>query len=415
MEIIFLSNQLYDFPLKTNKWQVSTRVAERGHQVLFVDPPIRFRKFVKQIFQGRWSLRRILTFIYHPQGNLTVYTPVGVLPKLGPFGRNFGNGLLNLNRRLHLWRIKRLLAASSSPVLWVYHVEMDGLEDYIATIPHDLLIYDCVDNYPAFPRYRDKPKLKDWIVRREEWLARKADLIFTTAPGLQEKLSRFNKNTFYIGNAGDYVRFAQVQSSRQKGGQAPFKVQNPLSGIPKPIIGFTGAIDSYKVNLPLLVKIAEAYPNYSLVLIGPRGVAGAEPNLSALESFSNVYLLGPKPYEAMPQYFSHFDVYIIPYNLNEYTLGGCFPVKFFDALAAGLPTVVTNLPCYQDFTNICYVAKNDDDFVRLVRIAVEENSPEKISARQKIAKEHSWDKKVKKMLEIVDSFNSGRGQISRPL
>ncbi len=437
MQIIFLSNQLFDYPLKTNKWHVATRMAALGHNVLFVDPPIRFRKFLKQIFQGRWPLRRILTFIHRPRRNmssqkgstigeksssrnfitrgdfyknLTVYTPVGLIPFSGGiFGlptswtivQRFGKRLRLLNQRFHIRRIKKLLDLSPkpyplNPVLWIYHIEVGGLEKYIEEIPHDFLIYDCVDNYPAFPRYRRDPELKNWIVKREEWLAKKADLVFTTAPGLQEKLSKLNKNTFYVGNAGDYNRFAEIRNPKSEI-RNKFKIPNS-----KPIIGFTGAVDGYKVNLPLLVKIAQAYPNYSLILIGPTGVADDEPNLKELKSLPNVQILGEKPYEEMPKYFSQFDVYIIPYNLNEYTVGGCFPVKFFDALAAGLPTIVTNLPCYRDFSDVCYIAKNDDDFVRLIKIAVEENSPEKISARQKIAKENSWDKKVDKMVRVVE-------------
>lgn len=444
MTVIFLSNQLFDYPLKTNKWHVATRVAERGHRVLFVDPPIRFRKFLKQIFQGRWPLRRILTFTYCPwgklasresstpgenltshnssalRGNLVIYTPVGLipfsrggkrpLPNLAPNGAVFGKRLNLLNQRFHLGRIRKLLSSFSpltpypSPhILWVYHVEIDNLEDYVAAIPHDFLVYDCVDNYSGFPRYRSKPELKDWIIEREKWLAKKADLVFTTAPGLQEKLSKLNKNTFYVGNAGDFERFADkpAEGKTVVGGK-PFGLTEEPEGLV--VVGFSGAIDNYKVNLPLLVKVAKAYPNYSLILIGPTGVADDEPNLKELKSLPNVKLLGVKPYEQMPQYFSQFDVYIIPFNLNEYTLGGCFPVKFFDALAAGLPTVVTGLPCYQEFSDVCYIAKDDSDFVSLIKTAVKENSTEKISERQKVAKENSWDKKVEKMLEIVQSF-----------
>ncbi len=416
MRIIFLSNQLFDYPLKTNKWHVATRVAALGYDVLFVDPPIRFRKFVKQVFQGRWSLRRILTFTYRPRKdpegslykNLIVYTPVGLTPfgnnnlECGfscPFGQQIVQFLRLLNQRFHIKRIKNLLTLypkpyTLNPVLWIYHVEMGGLEEYIEKIPHDLLIYDCVDNYPAFPRYRDKPELKSWIVEREKWLAKNADLIFTTAPGLQERLSKLNKNTFYVGNAGDFERFAEIPG---KDSLPPHLITSS-----SPVIGFSGALDGYKVNLPLLVKITKAYPNYSLVLIGPTGVADDEPNLKELKSLAKVQLLGEKPYEEMPEYFSQFDVYIIPYNLNEYTLGGCFPVKFFDALAAGLPTVVTDLPCYQDFSEVCYIARDEDDFVRSIKLAVEENSAEKICQRQKVAKQNSWNNKVERMLNLVE-------------
>ena len=44
------------------------------------------------------------------------------------------------------------------------------------------------------------------------------------------------------------------------------------------------------------------------------------------------------------------------------------------------------------------------DFIRLFKAALEENSTDKISARQEVAKENSWENKVVRMLEIVRSF-----------
>ena len=40
---LILSNQPFDFELKTNKWHIADKLAKRGHNVLFVDPPLRFK------------------------------------------------------------------------------------------------------------------------------------------------------------------------------------------------------------------------------------------------------------------------------------------------------------------------------------------------------------------------------------
>ncbi len=436
MKFIFLSNQLFDYPLKTNKWHVATRVAERGHDVLFVDPPIRLRKLVKQVVQGRWPLNRLLTQVQpyrrldpvkgwtlhkvQPSGRvgeLTVFTPVTRSVSEQPDLTDF-----NI-RRL---RNQKPNFFDGDSVLWVYNPSM---LDYVKKIPHKLLVYDCVDDYPSMANYQ-RLDLSEKIAEQEQVIAEKADLVFATTRFLADKLSAWNNNVHYVGNAGDYNRFAWVQDSdvqnriiRHSGLLAvhptwccgdpeltdpDFRQDDTLStikggfrAIPQPRIGFTGAIDAYKVNLPLLVKIAKEHSDKSLVLIGPQGVADDQPDLSKLRQMGNVHFLDQKPYEQMPAYFSGFDVYIIPYNLNDYTLKGCFPVKFLDALAAGLPTVVTNLPAYQDFAGVCYIAKNDAQFSQLVQKALDENSQERVEARKNVAKENSWDKKVAKMVALV--------------
>ena len=180
-------------------------------------------------------------------------------------------------------------------------------------------------------------------------------------------------------------------------------VHQQLKNIPHPRIGFTGAIDDYKVNLPLLVKIAKDHSDKSLFLVGPTGVADTQPDLRELKELDNVYFVGKRPYHEMPSFHAGFDVFIIPYNLNDYTLKGCFPVKFLNALAAGLPVVVTNLPAYEDFRDICYIAQDEKDFSSLIQRALSEDSQERRKARMRVARENSWNNKVEKMLHIISS------------
>ena len=469
MKVIFLSNQLFDFPLKTNKWHVATRVAKRGHQVLFVDPPIRLRKLAKQVFEGRWSLRRILTGSYglevgsrakekpsrfkdsnlegwgigvgggsvglkragnspepdsrlrqetgsspcQPFSSLTVFTPLTRSVSESP-------NLIDFNVNRVRSRFPELFDGSA--ILWVYNPAMI---EYIEKIPRRLLVYDCVDDYPSMANYA-RLGLSEKIARREREVATRADVVFATTRRLAQKLSKYNNNVHYVGNAGDYNRFSPVGKIRlferfkrvqpapgglnpsfdiaRGRGEGVWKRVEPWEGfnpIGKPRIGFTGAIDEYKLNLPLLVRIAKTYPDHSLVLIGPQGVADSQPDLFELKKLPNVHIIEQRPYEEMPAFFAGFDCYVIPYNLNDYTLKGCFPVKFFDALAAGLPTIVSNLLDYEPFADVCYIAKSDEEFSKAIQIALLEDSPEKIQARMCIARENSWDKKVDRMLGIV--------------
>ncbi len=391
LNIICLSNQLWDFPLPTNKKHVMSRLEKMGHNVLFVDPSINTgRLFLRQILKGQWGIKRLVTQTYE-EGNATIYTPLNVMPS--------GDA----TSKLHAKRIAQLASKKFDPslktVLWVYHVEAVGLENYINYIPHDLLIYDCVDNYAAFPEnslFYSATVGKAKIIEQEAYLAKKADIVFATAPGLVEKLKAYRDEVFYTPNVGNFPKFSKSPSLKDK-------IPADLEEIRRPRIGFTGAIDEYKFDLELVKKSARENPNYSFVIIGPMALKDREATAEelGLQNFPNIYFLGSRPYEELEYYYAGFDAFIIPFQLNEYTVGGCFPIKFHDSLAAGLPTVVTDLPAYAPFKDVCYIAKSEEDFSRLIGTALKEDSAEKIKIRQQVAKENDWDGKVARLLEII--------------
>jgi len=383
MDFIILSNQCFDSPLKTNKWQIATRLAKLGHKVLFVDPPIRIRKALKLLLIGHISPISLINGYKKVTENLYVFMPITQSPTEKPnlFFFNFPK-LLKLLNKLNFRNF----------VLWVYHQVMT---DYVDKLKYKLLIYDCVDEYSKFPNFVERG-LAEYVSEKEEYVARKANIVFATTENLVKKMKQFNKNVYFTPNVGDYERFKVV-------GTGSLKVPAELAKLNKPIIGFTGAIDEYKLNLNLVLNCAKTYPKYSFVLVGPIGVSESKVPilLKELKALKNVYFLGEKPYEQMPSYFEGFDVYTIPYNLNEYTVGGCFPVKFHDALSAGLSTVVTSLPSYKPFKDVCYIANNDSDFVNLIQVALNENSKEKVRARREVGRKNNWSEKVKSQLGYI--------------
>ena len=407
MKFIILSNQYFDFELKTNKWHVATRLAQRGHEVVFVDPPLRF-KALKNFLTGKSAK---LFGVEEKANGLKVYKPVNLF-NFWPFS------IINTN--VHANAINNIFSDKSEPViLYIYHFDFPDLENFMKKINYDLSVYDCVDEYTAFPDYSHGKKVNpsliamvqsvddylkvhlnqsglagiNWVLHREKWLSDKCDLVFVSAPGLIQKFKDWGKNPHYLPNAAPAEVFDKPQSE--------FEEPEDIKNIPHPRIGFSGAIDTYKNNISLIEKSVEAYPDYHFVLIGPEKVSDPDLDLSRLKSKKNVHFLGIKPWEKTPAYFAYFDAYFIPYNLNEYTVKGCFPIKYFEALAAGLPTLVTNMPAYEGFDPDGYVAKSDGEFVSNIERALKENSAEKISARKIMAHNNSWNGKVDKILNLI--------------
>ncbi|MFC1722209.1 glycosyltransferase [Patescibacteria group bacterium] len=366
--VICLSNQLWDFPNWTNKRHVMYRLSKKGHNVVFVDPPINTgRVLFRQFQRGLWNVKRLFLQYVIDKSGVLVFTPLNTVP------------FPKITVPFHIRKIKKLAKKQFVParktVLWIYHVQIAGLEQYLKELDYDILVYDCVDNYDAFPQessFYATNVYKKALLKQEKMLAERSDIVFASAPGLVEKMKQFNKNVFYAPNVGDFKRFKNVKSYK-------YKIPQELSSIPRPRIGMIGALDDYKFNAALLKKCALENPKQSYVLIGPIGLKDRAATLKdiGLAGIDNIYYLGPRPYEEKKYYMAGFDVDIIPYQLNDYTVGGCFPVKFHDSLAAGLPVVVTDLPAYAPFGDVCYISKSYEEFCQNIKKALKEDNDKK--------------------------------------
>lgn len=366
-------------------------MAKLGHKVLFVDPPINAGNvFLAQISRGLWSLARIITRQKDDPSGVKIFTPVNLLP------------FSQITAPFHISEIKRIGKKFFNPnrktILWIYHVEIASIEKYLKDLNYDFLVYDCVDNYEGFPAYNTQQK-KEKIRKQEKFLAEKANVVFATAPGLIQKLKTYNDNVFFTPNVGDYEKFRVVKDLVNQ-------VPADLEAIARPRVGFTGALDPYKFDTNLLKVIAAENPEVSFVLIGQMALKDKEAQLKSLglSKFKNIHFLGFRPFDVLQYYFAGFDAFMIPYVLNDYTVGGCFPIKFHDSLAAGLPTIVTDLPAYAPFKDVSYISKNYVEFSANIRKALKEDSPQKSRQRQEVAKDNNWDGKVDMLLNIVGEF-----------
>jgi len=224
-------------------------------------------------------------------------------------------------------------------------------------------------------------------------LLKKADCVITSSPKLFEEKSEYNKNTFFVPNAGDYQDFSKAM-------REDIHIPKDISSIPRPVIGFVGAIDRYKLDFQLVTYLAERNPNWSIVLIGPVGQAENQTDVRVFKEKQNIYLLGQKDYKVLPNYIKAFDVCIIPYLNSEYT-AGCFPLKFFEFMATGKPIVISGLPALEEYDGLVKIAHSKEEFSRLVQMVLKSDSEKNKQRRMKIAKKNTWDEKVKTITKII--------------
>ena len=69
-------------------------------------------------------------------------------------------------------------------------------------------------------------------------------------------------------------------------------------------------------------------------------------------------------------------------------------------MAAGIPTITT-LSSIKEFDIDGYSTENEHQFIKNIKIALEEDSVQKRKARKELAKKHSWSSKVDRQIELI--------------
>lgn len=385
--IICLSSQNWDDRLWTNKQHIMSRLALH-HRVIHVDyglrpAPLYLWRRLKRRPQDLLSPLRTLTDgVTHRGGNL--YTADHISPLLAG-ALPHGNPVRDRSTfDLKLLYLKRYLKREgiTDPIVWVYH---PGYGDAVDMLPRKLLVYDCVDNYMAFPAYRDDP---GWLRAREERLCRSADLVFATSQGLLNTRRAFNPDhTHLVHNVGDATHFGKARDPKLQIPQELLKIRER-----GPVVGFVGAVSDYKLNMRWLLHAARVRPDWQIVLIGPIGEADKNTDASEALRQPNMHLLGTRDYAHLPEYIKGFDACVIPYNINEYT-EYVFPIKFFEFMATGKPLIVSKLPALNDYLGAVRWAEDEAGFVAELDAALAAPQ-EGTDARVALAEANSWDSRV---------------------
>jgi glycosyltransferase involved in cell wall biosynthesis len=311
--------------------------------------------------------------------NLWVWSPLVVPLQRFALVRAFNRWALNSAISIGLRRL-----CLRREMLWTYN---PLTTDFLDLKRFEVSVYHCVDDIKA------QPGMPAAVLERgDRDLTEKVDVVFTTAPRLQEVHRRWNDNTYLLPNVADYHHFHQALDEDTQ-------VPADLQAMPVPRIGFIGALSGYKVDFELLRHVAQNRPQWSIVLIGEIGEGDPWTNASLLRGLPNLHCLGPRPYEDLPRYLKDLDVALLPNRQNEYT-ASMFPMKFFEYLAAGKPVVSVDLPALRDYASVACLASSREEFIQGVEAAL----AGKVAPLEQwlaIAREHTYESRMDTMLNIV--------------
>ena len=354
--------------------QLMRRFADKG-RVLYINSIV-MQKF--NIGQGRKFIQRlvrktksIFTGLKKADKDFWVYSPFSLPVQHISWAKPVNELLLQSQIKLVKHRIGMEIS-----VVWV---ACPPACDMAIKIKKDKLVYQRTDRFEDFPGVNvDKIKMFD---RR---LKANADLTIYVNKKLYEEEADQCKKAFYLDHGVDFEMFA---SPLQKTSEL-----SDIADIPKPVIGFIGSIDDCNPDIDFLGKVADLLPNMSFVVIGR-----AQMDCSALTARKNIWMLGQKPYELIPEYGRRFDVALLPLRQSRWA-EAVNPLKLKEYLAMGKPIVSTPFPQLQEYLDVVYEADTPECFAAGIKRAISDDCPELVNKRTDKVKGSSWDSKAELVL-----------------
>ncbi|HEV2829022.1 MAG TPA: glycosyltransferase [Pyrinomonadaceae bacterium] len=380
-----------------SKYHLMRRFARAGNRVIFVNsismglPGLGNKDLLPRIARKVRSYARLARPT--PEG-VTVVSP----PVIPFFGSRFARAL---NRKLLVMQIGRLarLGGLTRPILWI---AIPTAADLIGQFDECLVIYQVSDKYDA--NQMDHATDLRTIRKLHERAIDNADLVFYSGRKLLSEAERGRERSFLLEQAVDFDHWSQVSAGN-------LEIAEAVARIPRPRLGYFGAIEPWLIDQELIKRAAREHPDWQWIFIGNKS-RGVE-----IEALPNTHFLPPVPYQELPRYAAGFDVCVLPWDTaHSFTSYGS-AIKVREYLATGLPVVISPLPEYEAMGEALRIARNHDEWFRLLNEALSEKGPEKARQRQAAVSSGTWDARaewVSSLIEQTLETKSGASPPSRP-
>ncbi len=234
-------------------------------------------------------------------------------------------------------------------------------------------VIDYLDDWDGF-----EETTTSLLAQQTKIYLQNTDLVIATSLYLQEKAKNYNEKVVLVRNGTEFSHFNQIYSETSENSKK-YKT-----------VGYYGAI-SHWFDLEKIVGIAQALPEVRIELIGH-----ADIDMDTIKDYSNIRLLGEKPYKELPQLIKDWDVCLIPFDTSTDLIKATNPVKFYEYLSAGKKVVATEIPEIQEYDGKYVLLANDTKtFVQHVKSCLE-NSDGLITPQERVkfAQENDWQRRI---------------------
>jgi glycosyltransferase involved in cell wall biosynthesis len=290
----------------------------------------------------------------------------------------------------HIARLARKCGLRD-PLLWLNPNDAGHLIGRLS-VGERGVVYDITDDWElAAPDAATRQS----IAARDRRLCRRADLTVVCSQALFESRQTAARRLLLLPNGVEAEHYAEASTYDAD--------KRKHCAWPGRVFGYTGTLHPERIDLDLLISLARAFPDDSVVLVGPD--AWKDDTLkSAAREVPNLHVVEPVPYAELAQAMACFDVCIVPHRQTPF-IESLNPIKLWEYLAVGKPIVSSNVAGFRDYPTLCRVASSHEEFLAACRDALEEAaqgpSTQSALARRAEAAQHSWEARLDTLLEAL--------------
>jgi GT2 family glycosyltransferase/glycosyltransferase involved in cell wall biosynthesis len=226
----------------------------------------------------------------------------------------------------------------------------------------------------------------------EDWLVEHADLLITSSVVLQDRL--LPHSSVLLHNATDYDLFSLASPSVS------------FQHLSRPIVGFFGALADW-LDMDLIHAVALRFPDWTFIYIGPHTFSNPDIEVEWLRqtNLPNIIVLPQMNPRELAAHLAEFDVCTMPF-LDIPVTRSMNPVKLYEYLSAGKPTISRDLPevrhlVEEDAKGLIALYSSPREFFSLLQRSIETDSDEFRARRQEFAKANDWNDRVDKLSAML--------------
>ena len=259
-----------------SKNHLMRRFARAGNKVIFVNsismglPSIMNKDLLPRL---KRKLKSYAKLARNTDEGITVVSPATI-----PFYGNRAARLLN--QKLLLLQIGALARRKkmSRPILWI---AIPTAAEVIGKMGESLVIYQVSDKYDA--NSEDHTTDSETIRHLHEYAIEKADIVLYSGRKLLAEAEQGREKSYLLEQAVDFEHWARV-------GEGKLETAPEIAAIPRPRLGYFGAIEPWLVDRGLIRRASVERPEWQWIFIGnlARG--------TDLMSLPNVHFFPPVPY-----------------------------------------------------------------------------------------------------------------------
>lgn len=341
------------------------------YKVVYVD---KMNSFIHAVRKHGWNFGKYLKYgVYEIDENLIyVRLPHIFLPYANAF--RFVNYINCWILRFFVSNIRKELRIKNIDLLWVGHPYAGDLK-----LESDKLVYDCFDEHSGFRGIFQSNAVKNI----EKDLIVRSDLTIFSAQHLSDRKKLQANNSIVIRNGSDYEHF----------------YINPYESLSNDnSILYSGVVSDW-VDIELIKYLVKNLPDFIFRFVGP-----VRKNwLDSIKKFSNVDIVGEVLYENLPEYYCKAAACIIPFDPTWELIKSTNPIKLYEYLASGKPTVSTRFYEVEKCSDYVSLANTHVEFRSHLLDVTKNNNYESVLKRQEFAKSHSWSSRSDLIINAIQN------------